>query len=253
MANEEKERLDVALVRRGLADSRASARASIEAGLVTVDGRVATRPAEPVVASAELLCQRAHPWASRGGVKLAHALDVFGVDPSGRACLDVGSSTGGFTDVLLARGARRVVSVDVGRDQLIDRLRSDPRVKALEGVDARRLTAEMLGEAPNLIVCDASYIGLEKVLPTPLSLAAPGAELVALFKPQFEVGPANVGKRGIVQNVAAMDRAAFAVTSWLAGAGWPVLAWTESPIAGGDGNQERLLHARSIQPKTTSP
>lgn len=243
-------RLDVELVRRGLAVSRAQARASIEAGKVQVDGRVAVKPGLLVRADTAIAAEAAHPWVSRGGLKLDHALTAFGVDVAGKACLDVGSSTGGFTDVLLARGARRVVAVDVGRDQLHPRLKTDPRVLSLEATDARSLTAAMLGEPPELIVCDASFIGLAKLLGPALTLAAPGAQLVALFKPQFEVGPAHVGRGGIVSDLAATDAAAAALGSWLAGQGWPVSNWTDSPIQGGDGNNERLLLAKNSRKNT---
>ncbi len=185
----------------------------------------------------------AHPWVSRGGLKLAYALGEFGVDPAGRACLDVGASTGGFTDVLLARGARHVVAVDVGSGQLHPKLRSDSRVTSRESTDARELTLEMIGEAPTLVVCDASFIGLAKLLTCPL-LAAQGAELVGLFKPQFEVGPSHVGRGGLVSDVAATDTAAALLEAWLAGQGWPVSKWAASPILGGDGNAERLFYAR---------
>jgi len=238
-------RLDVELVRRGQAVSRAQARAAIEAGKVVVDGSVAAKPGMIVRRDSRIEAEPAHPWVSRGGLKLAHALDVFAIDCTGRACLDVGASTGGFTDALLARGARRVVAVDVGRDQLNSRLREDPRVVSLESTDARNLTDEMLGESPSLIVCDASFIGLAKLLGPALRLAAPDAELVALFKPQFEVGAANVGRGGIVSNEAATDAAAREIEAWLDASGWPVGKWTDSPIAGGDGNRERLLLARN--------
>ncbi len=237
-------RLDVELVRRGLVASRAQARAAIEAGQVRVDGVLAKRSSDTVRPDARIEAAPAHPWVSRGGVKLAHALDVFGVDPSGRVCLDVGASTGGFTDVLLARGARHVTAVDVGHDQLHARLRADPRVRVLESRDARSLAAADLPEPPSLIVCDASFIGLEKVIATALTLSAPRAALVALFKPQFEVGPANVGRGGLVKDDTATDLAAQRIEAWLKGQGWPVAAWTDSPIAGGDGNRERLLLAR---------
>jgi 23S rRNA (cytidine1920-2'-O)/16S rRNA (cytidine1409-2'-O)-methyltransferase len=246
MADAKRERLDVVLVRRGFAESRASARASIDAGLVQVNGQPALKPAELTAPDAAITFERAHPWASRGGLKLDHGLTVFGVDPTGRACLDIGASTGGFTDVLLARGARRVTSVDVGSGQMIARLRNDVRVQVIEGADARKLTPDMVGEPPGLVVCDASYIGLAKVLPVPLSLAAPGAELVALFKPQFEVGPAHVGRGGIVSDDAAIVRAADAVAQAFAELGWPVVGWSDSPIRGGDGNRESLLHARRL-------
>ena len=195
-----------------------------------------------VTAVTNMTAEPAHPWVSRGGLKLDHALNAFGVDPAGRACLDVGSSTGGFTDVLLARGARRVVAVDAGRDQFHAKLRTDPRVISLEATDARELTAELLGEPPSLIVVDASFIGLAKLLARPLELAARQATLVGLFKPQFEVGPANVGRGGIVSDQAAVDRAAGELETWLRDRGWPIVAWTPSPIAGGDGNLERLFH-----------
>ncbi len=242
-ANGAPRRLDVELVRRGLSPSRAQAQAAIAAAKVSVNGATATKPGQLVGADAVIAAGAAHPWVSRGGVKLAHALDAFGLSPDGLACLDVGASTGGFTQVLLARGARRVVAVDVGRGQLSGVVASDPRVTSLEGQDARTLTRDLIGEAPGLIVCDASFIGLAKVLPAALDLAAPGAHLVALFKPQFEVGPAHVGKGGIVTDAAAASAAASALETWLAGRGWPVAAWTQSPIPGGDGNQERLLCA----------
>lgn len=240
----EDNRLDVELVRRGHFSSRAQARAAIEAGKVVVDGVTAVKPGMVVRADAAIEAEAAHPWVSRGGVKLAHALEVFGVSPAGRACLDVGASTGGFTDVLLSRGARRVVSVDVGRDQLHPRIRADRRVMWLEGTDARDLTAALLGESPTLVVCDASFIGLAKVLGKALGLAALGADLIALFKPQFEVGPTHVGKGGLVTDLAATDEAAKTLEDWLRKEGWSVVAWTPSPIAGGDGNHERLVHAR---------
>lgn len=240
-----RERLDIELVRRGLAPTRARAREAIEAGKVQVEGVVATKPGQLVDHANRIEAEMAHPWVSRGGLKLDHALRAFGVDPAGRHCLDLGSSTEGFTEVLLARGARRVVAVDVGVGQLHPRLRSDPRVISLESTDARNLDAALLIDPPELVVCDASFIGLAKLLARPLQLAARTAILVALFKPQFEVGPAHVGKGGIVSDVAAVDAAAVALESWLATAGWPVRAWIDSPITGGDGNRERLFLARN--------
>ena len=236
-------RLDVELVQRGLAPSRAQAREAIETGKVTVNGVLATKAGQVVSDSALIEAIPLHPWVSRGGIKLAHALDVFKVDPAGRHCLDIGSSTGGFTDVLLSGGARRVVAVDVGSGQLHPRLRDDPRVISLETTDARSLAPDAIIEPPTLLVCDASFIGLAKLLVVPLSLAAPDARLVALFKPQFEVGRENIGKGGIVTDLAATDAAAQALTAWLEQAGWAVEAWTDSPIAGGDGNRERLFLA----------
>jgi len=237
-------RLDVELVRRGLFASRAQARAAIEAGKVRVDDMAATKPGQVVSADARIEAEAAHPWVSRGGVKLAHALDAFGVEVRGRMCVDVGASTGGFTEVLLARGARCVCAVDVGRGQLHERVRGDVRVVVLEEVDARVVTLEMLGERAEVVVCDASFIGLAKVLPRVLETVEEGAELVALFKPQFEVGPEWVGKGGVVRDAGAVERAARAVEAWLEQKGWKVSAWVKSPILGGDGNEERLLHAR---------
>lgn len=239
-------RLDVELVRRGLAVSRAQARAAIEGGKVVVDGHPATKPGALVRPDTSIAAEAPHPWVSRGGLKLDYALDVFAIDPAGKICLDVGASTGGFTDVLLARSARRVVAVDVGRDQLHPRLRADPRVLSLESTDARSLTAAMLGEPPELVVCDASFISLAKLLGPALDLAAPAAQLVALFKPQFEVGPAYVGRGGIVSDATATEAAAAAFRGWLEARGWPVKNWTDSPIRGGDGNLEYLLVAEKI-------
>ena len=236
-------RLDAELVRRGLSPSRSQARAAIEAGKVIVAGRVETKPGRLVDGDADIIAEPAHPWASRGGVKLAAALDAFCVDPAGRRCLDVGASTGGFTDVLLARGAKVVTAVDVGRGQLIARIADDPRVRSLEQTDARSLTREMIGGAPQLVVVDVSFIGLAKALGAALDLAEAGADLVALFKPQFEVGPAHVRRGGIVSDVAATDAAATAFAGWLEARGWRVRGWIESPISGGDGNRERLVHA----------
>jgi 23S rRNA (cytidine1920-2'-O)/16S rRNA (cytidine1409-2'-O)-methyltransferase len=245
---EQGRRLDAALVERGLSPSRAQARAAIEAGRVRVDGVVVDKPSRWVDPVAVIEAGRAHPWASRGGLKLDHAFSVFGVDVSGRACLDIGASTGGFTDVLLARGAKRVLAVDVGRDQMLARLKADPRVVSREGLDARALTPELLvealGEPPSMVVCDASFISLAKVAGPALDLAAHDAELVALMKPQFEVGRAHIGKGGVVTDAAAIDAAAREVETWLQRSGWTVVGWTDSPIAGGDGNRERLAHAR---------
>ncbi len=246
MDDDDARRLDVELVRRGLMASRAQARAAIEAGKVVVDRVVAAKPGLSVTAQSIIVAEPAHPWVSRGGLKLEHALDTFGVDPAGRACLDVGSSTGGFTDVLLTRGAKRVVAVDAGRDQLHAKLRADPRVVSLEATDARDLTAAMLGEPPSLIVVDASFIGLAKLLARPLELAAPDATLLGLFKPQFEVGPANVGRGGIVSDQSAVERSVAEFEVWLKERGWPISAWTQSPIAGGDGNLERLFVSKHL-------
>ncbi|WP_291075050.1 TlyA family RNA methyltransferase [Hyphomonas sp.] len=238
-----KDRADKLLVSLGLFESRAAARAAIEAGRVTAAGVRVAKPSQTLSSDDDITATPAHPYVSRGGLKLAHGLAVFGVDPAGRCCLDIGASTGGFTDVLLRAGARHVVAVDVGRGQFHHSLAGDPRVTSLEAQDARTLTARLVGEAPTLLVCDASFIALEKLLAVPLSLADRAAEFVGLFKPQFQVGREHVGKGGLVTDREASDRAAEAIASWMAGQGWPIRAWTESPITGGDGNAERLFHA----------
>ncbi len=235
-------RADVALVERGFFESRAKAREAIEAGLVAVDGRRVTKPSAPLADDAQIVASAPYPWVSRGGVKLAHALDVFGVDPSGLFCLDVGSSTGGFTDVLLARGARHVVAVDVGHDQLHERLRRDPRVTSLEGQDARTLTRAQLPEAPALIVMDASFISLGALLPNVLSLAAPQATLVALIKPQFEAGRA-ANKKGVVRDDKVHADVCARARADIEALGWRVADVIASPIEGGDGNREFLICA----------
>ena len=239
------DRADRILVETGAFETRSAAQAAIAAGRVQVNGRVVTKPSQKISAEDRIEAEAAHPWVSRGGVKLAHALDVFEVDPAGRHCLDVGASTGGFTDVLLSRGARSVVAVDVGRGQLHGKIAGDARVTSLEATDARSLTAQMLVEAPSLIVCDASFIALEKLLAVPLSLAGDGAELVTLFKPQFQVGRENVGKGGLVSDGAAVERAEAAFCEWLGERNWTVRAAADSPIRGGDGNAERFLRALS--------
>jgi 23S rRNA (cytidine1920-2'-O)/16S rRNA (cytidine1409-2'-O)-methyltransferase len=188
---------------------------------------------------------RDHPWVSRGGVKLAHALDHFGVDPAGVVALDIGASTGGFTDVLLSRDARRVYAVDVGHGQFAWKLRQDPRVVLCERCNARYLTVAEMPEAPDLIVCDASFIGLETILPAALALAAPGARLVALIKPQFEVGAGRVGKGGVVRDPTLHREVCERIVGWLGRQpGWHVEGLTESPIRGPDGNVEFLVAAR---------
>jgi len=235
-------RADTALHARGLFESRAKAREAIEAGLVSVDGRIVRKPSEPIAADANIVARAAYPWVSRGGVKLAHALNHFGVDPQGRFCLDIGASTGGFTDVLLTRGARHVVAVDVGHGQLHERLRADRRVTSLEEQDARALTASHLTEAPSLIVIDASFISLSVLLPQVLSLAAPRADLVALIKPQFEAGRAAV-KKGIVRDERIHAQVCARIKEEIEARGWRVCGVVPSPIEGGDGNKEFLIHA----------
>ena len=239
-----RKRADVLLVERGLFESRAKARAAIEAGGVTADGRPVGKASEPLDETSDLVATPAHPWVGRGALKLAHALETWPIAVAGRVVLDVGASTGGFTEVALARGAARVYAVDVGRSQLHPRLAADPRVAGLEGLDARSLTAEVIPEPVELIVCDVSFIGLAKALPAALALAAPGADLVALVKPQFEVGPERVGKGGLVKDPAARAEALAGVAAFLEAAGWRVQATAESPIAGGDGAVEYLLWAK---------
>lgn len=237
------DRADKILVSLGHFDSRSAAQAAIAAGKVRVRGRVLTKASEKISSTAAIVAEAEHPWVSRAGLKLAHALDVFDVDPQGLNCLDVGASTGGFTQVLLENGAAHVVSVDVGRDQFHASLRGDRRITLLEGTDARALTPELVRAPPALLVCDASFISLHKLLSVPLSLAAERASLIALFKPQFEVGRENVGKGGIVSDATATSRAEEAFIAWLETQAWTVRAAINSPIKGGDGNAERLIFA----------
>jgi 23S rRNA (cytidine1920-2'-O)/16S rRNA (cytidine1409-2'-O)-methyltransferase len=220
------------------------ARAAIEGGGVTADGRPVVKPSEPLDETVEITAAPAHPWVGRGALKLVHALEAWPIAVAGRIVLDVGASTGGFTEVCLARGAARVYAVDVGRGQLHPSLAADPRVIDLQGCDARALTAALVPGAPELLVSDVSFIGLEKALPAALALAAPDAELVALVKPQFEVGPERVGKGGLVKDEAARAAALAGVERFLEASGWTVEARADSPILGGDGNREFLLWAR---------
>lgn len=245
MTKPPKIRADQLLVERGLGESRARAQALIMAGLVFSGERRIDKPGLGLAADAPLEVRgRDHPWVSRGGLKLVHALDHFAIDPAGRVCLDVGASTGGFTDVLLARGAARVYAVDVGRGQLAWTLRQDGRVVVLEGTNARYLSREQVPEPVSLVACDASFIGLRTVLPAPLALAGPGAWLIALIKPQFEVGKARVGKGGVVRDPALHREVCEEIGAWLAEQpGWRVRGLTESPIQGPEGNREFLITA----------
>jgi 23S rRNA (cytidine1920-2'-O)/16S rRNA (cytidine1409-2'-O)-methyltransferase len=244
-----KKRADILLVERGLFDSRAKARAAIEAGNVAAGGAPVTKPSDLLDEDAALTAAPAHPWVGRGALKLVHALDGWPVEVDGRVVLDVGASTGGFTQVCLARGAAHVFAVDVGRGQLSPSLAADPRVTNLEGIDARKLDASLITRPPQLIVCDASFIGLAKVLPAALGLAADGADLVALAKPQFEAGPGRIGKGGLVKDPAVRAEVVADVSDWLDGIGWPVQAVAESPIKGGDGAVEFLLWAKKRPPE----
>lgn len=238
-----KTRADQLLVERGLCESRARAQAAIAAGLVTVDGRPVRKASEMIAADAVLTAQAPHPYVSRGGLKLASALDLFGFDPAGRVCLDVGASTGGFTDLLLKRGARRVIAVDVGREQLHASLRGDPRVTSREGCDIRSLTPVDLGEPPTLAAIDVSFISLRLVLPAVAALLAPACEIAALIKPQFEAGRSAL-KKGIVRDEAVHQRVCDEIATVLAELGFAVEAPVPSPIEGGDGNREFLIGGR---------
>lgn len=239
-------RLDLALVARRLVATRARARDAILRGCVTVGGRVVTSPAEAVAGDADIVVDDpAGRYVSRAALKLVAGLDAFGCSPAGRVALDIGASTGGFTEVLLARGASRVYAVDVGHGQLHPRLRDDPRVVNIEGVNARDLGREHVPEPVGAVVADLSFISLRLALPGALALATPGAWGVFLVKPQFEVGRRRVGKGGIVRDAAAAREAADAIAAWLADeTGWTVDGLVESPIPGGDGNREFLLGAR---------
>lgn len=237
-------RADVLLVRRGLFESRAKAQAAIEAGGVAAGGAPVVRAAQMLDEDAEIVATPAHPWVGRGALKLDHALSIWPVEAAGRVVLDVGASTGGFTEVCLARGAARVYAVDVGRDQLHASLRTDARVVDLSETDARALTPVLIPEAPSLVVCDVSFISLDKALPAALDLAAPGADLISLVKPQFEVGPAALGKGGRVREAEAREGAVIAVRAWLETRGWAVRAAVESPVRGGEGAIEHLVWAR---------
>jgi len=241
-----KSRLDVALVERGLADSRAKAQALILAGLVYSGERRVDKPGLSIAGDQPLEVRgQDHPWVSRGGLKLAHALDHFAIDPAGGIWLDIGASTGGFTDVLLARGAAKVYAVDVGHGQLAWKLRQDPRVVVLERMNARHISRREIPDALDGIVCDASFIGLGLILPAPLALATPTARLVALIKPQFEVGPAQVGKGGIVRDPDLHRQVCARIADWLGRQpGWTVIGVTDSPITGADGNREFLIAAK---------
>lgn len=240
-----KRRLDQLLADRGLAESRTRAQALIMAGLVYEGETRLTKPGQQVAEDAVLDVRgRDHPWVSRGGVKLAHALDAFGLDPAGVTAMDVGSSTGGFTDVLLTRGAAHVIAVDSGTNQLAWKLRQDARVTVLEQTSARVLTPELIGRPYGWVVCDASFIALAKVLEVPLALVTQPATLVALIKPQFEVGRDEVGKGGVVRDPALHRRVCDETAAWLTGAGWDVLGIETSPITGPEGNVEFLIAAR---------
>jgi len=241
-----KRRADQLLVEAGLAESRAKAQALILAGLVSAAGRRIDKPGTPLAEDTPLaLAGRDHPWVSRGGLKLAFALDHFAIAVAGMVALDIGASTGGFTDVLLAHGAARVYAVDVGRGQLAWKLRQDSRVVVYEATNARYLTRADIAERVDLVTCDASFIGLATVLPAALALTAEAAALVALIKPQFEAGPKEVGKGGVVRDPAIHRAVCERIAAWLGGQpGWHVEGIVESPVQGPAGNREFLIYAR---------
>lgn len=244
-------RADVFLVERGYAQSRSEAQAAIAAGCVLADGKPVAKPSQALHAAMAIRYAPAHPYVSRGALKLSAALDHFGLSPEGLACLDLGASTGGFTEILLARGARKVFAVDVGQGQLHSRIAADVRVVSLEHRNARDLTRGDLSDTPQAVVADLSFISLRLALPPALALVAPGSWLVALFKPQFEVGKDALGKGGIVKDDEVRADALQVFLQWLNGqGGWRSLdpAWMESPIRGGDGNREFLVAARKLAP-----
>lgn len=239
-----KVRADQLVVSRGLAESRTRAQALIMAGAVFSGERKLAKPGDMIAGDAPLEVRgKDHPWVSRGGIKLDHGLTHFAFDVTGAVGLDVGSSTGGFTDVLLSRGAAKVYAIDVGTNQLAWKLRQDPRVVVHEQTNARFLTAEQIPEAVDVVVCDASFISLAKVLEAPLKLAKPGAKLVALVKPQFEAGREEVRKGGVVRDPQVHERVCTQAKDWVESQGWTVLGVTESPITGPEGNVEFLLGA----------
>ena len=241
-----KTRLDLLLVTRGLAESRTKAQALIMAGLVYHGEQKLDKAGAEFPEDYEVTVRgKEHPWVSRGGMKLAKAIAEFTLDVTGLIAMDVGSSTGGFTDVLLTHGAAKVYAVDVGHGQLDVKLRGDPRVVVMEETNARHLTPEMIADALDIIVCDASFISLTKVLPAALALAAPKAQLVTLIKPQFEVGKVEVSRgKGVIRDAKLHSQVCDTISAWVQGLGWQVVGITKSPITGPKGNVEFLLVAR---------
>lgn len=238
-----RQRIDQLLVERGIFESRALAQAAIEAGLVRVDGQLVDKPSRHVLPDCTIEATRPFETVSRGGIKLGAALDAFRLDPSGRICLDLGASTGGFSDCLVRRGARRVYAVDVGHGQLHPSLKADPRIVSLEGLDARAVSRDEIAEPVDLIVADLSFIGLAKALPAGLALLEHGGDLVALIKPQYEAGP-GASKDGVIRDPTLQHNIAERVAAEIGALGLDIRGLIPSPIAGGDGNREFLLHAR---------
>lgn len=239
-------RADKYLVEHGFFDTRARAAAAIKAGAVVINGASLKKPSQNIPDGASVQAKAAHPWVSRGGVKLAHALDVSGIDVTGSVALDVGASTGGFTDVLLTNGAAKVYAVDVGREQLHRKLKSDDRVISMESTDARYIEADLFAPLPTIVVCDASFISAMKVLERPLSIMKTGASLITLVKPQFEVGRDNIGKGGLVKSGEVAEASLETVQHWVQEQGWEVKGTALSPITGGSGNTEYLLWAQKL-------
>ncbi len=237
-------RADLLLVAQGFFESRSQARAAIEAGLVSASGAIVARASDLVSAGSGIEARAPHPWVSRGGVKLAAALEAFAIDPDGFECLDVGASTGGFTDVLLARGAERVHAVDVGRAQLHPRIAADPRVRSLETTDARRLAGLLKPRSIDLVVIDVSFISLRLVVPELMFSLKEYGQLVALIKPQFEVGRSGIRRGGIVRDDDLRREAVSGISDWLVSLGFALLGSRPSPITGGDGNAEFLIGGR---------
>ncbi|HMO29968.1 TlyA family RNA methyltransferase [Enterovirga sp.] len=239
-----KRRADLVLVARGVFESRARAQAAIAAGLVTADGAPVRKPSDLIAEEAAIEASPAHPYVSRGGVKLAAALDAFAIDPAGWACLDVGASTGGFTDLLLRRGAARVHAVDVGRGQLHPTLAADPRVISLEATDIRQAGERLPPDAFDLVTVDVSFVSLKQILPHLIQYMKKSSQLILLIKPQFEVGPRGLGRGGIVRDDALRRASAQEIQALAADLGFHVQDVIPSPISGGDGNREFLLGAR---------
>ncbi len=240
-----RERADILLVKQGLVQSRARAQDEIKSGHVRANGTLVTKAGDLIDAEAELTIENQNPWVSRSALKLIHALDHFNIDPKDKIVLDIGASTGGFTQVCLARAARRVYAIDVGQGQLSPIVATDQRVVSLEKTDSRNLLSDSFTDQPTLIVCDVSFISLEKALVPALDLVSKGAILIALIKPQFEAGPENVGKGGIVHDIRVHEEVVARIRNWLGERpGWQVIGVTESPIEGGDGNKEFLIAAR---------
>lgn len=239
-----RDRLDEALVARGLYPTRSRARDAVKRGTVSVDGVIATKPAQPVAAESDIaLTDEARRYVARSALKLKHALDCFALSPQGLDCLDIGASTGGFTEVLLERGAAHVTAIDVGHEQFAAPLRADPRITLWEGLNARDLNADHVRTPIRFIVCDVSFISLKLALPAALDLAAPGARLVALIKPQFEAGREAMGKDGVVKNETLRQQICDNIASWLVDQGWVRIGLTPSPLQGGSGNTEYLIAA----------